>query len=149
MNKIYKIVWSKTKNAYVVTSELVKNHTKGTSGKNVKAVLAAAVGMALLFGGCVGSHAANDIVSNGGNPIAYDISPANDGTNIAVGKNAKVFIGGGTQEAILSFGETVSTTWSGSMHIHSNSGAKKNLPEGIAVGTNMPVPAPSKLARIL
>ena len=136
MNKIYKIVWSKTKNAYVVTSELVKNHTKGTSGKNVKAVLAAAVGMALLFGGCVGSHAANDIVSNGGNPIAYDISPANDGTNIAVGKNAKVFIGGGTQEAILSFGETVSTTWSGSMHIHSNSGAKKNLPEGIAVGTN-------------
>ena len=136
MNKIYKIVWSKTKNTYVVTSELVKSHTKGTSGKNVKMVLAAAVGMGLFFGGCVGSHAANDIVSNGGNPIAYDISPANDGTNIAVGKNSKVFIGGGTQEAILSFGETVGTTLSGSMHIHSNSGAKKNLPEGIAVGTN-------------
>ena len=37
--------------------------------------------------------------------IAYDIGPGNDGTNIALGKNAKVFIGGGTQESMLSFGE--------------------------------------------
>lgn len=28
MNRVYKIVWSKAKNAYVVTSELAKNHTK-------------------------------------------------------------------------------------------------------------------------
>lgn len=46
MNRIYKIVWSKAKNAYVVTSELAKNHTKSASGKAVKAALAAAVGMA-------------------------------------------------------------------------------------------------------
>lgn len=45
MNRIYKIVWSKAKNAYVVTSELAKNHTKSASGKAVKAALAAAVGM--------------------------------------------------------------------------------------------------------
>lgn len=36
MNRIYKIVWSKAKNAYVVTSELAKNHTKSASGKAVK-----------------------------------------------------------------------------------------------------------------
>ena len=33
MNRIYKIVWSKAKNAYVVTSELAKNHKKALRGK--------------------------------------------------------------------------------------------------------------------
>ena len=105
----------------------------------VKGGALAAVALGLMLMKAVPSKAedANDIVSNGANPIAYDISPANDGTNIAVGKNAKVIIGGGTQEAVLSFGETVTGPdfW-GRMNIHSNNGAKKNLPEGIAVGTN-------------
>lgn len=51
MNRIYKIIWSKAKNAYVVTSEIAKSHTKGTSGKVMKASLAAAVGLGLLMGG--------------------------------------------------------------------------------------------------
>ena len=105
----------------------------------VKGGALAAVALGLMLMKAVPSKAedANDIVSNGANPIAYDISPANDGTNIAVGKNAKVIIGGGTQEAMLSFGETVTgpNLW-GQMNIHSNDNAKKNLPEGIAVGTN-------------
>ncbi|WP_195838807.1 YadA-like family protein [Pyramidobacter porci] len=99
----------------------------------------AAVALGLMLMKAVPSKAedADDIVSNGAQPIAYDISPANDGTNIAVGKNAKVFIGGGTQEAMLSFGETVTgPDFFGRMNIHSNNDAKKNLPEGIAVGTN-------------
>ena len=87
------------------------------------------------MGGYVADAAAKDIVDKGGNPIAYDISPANEGTNIAVGKNAKVFIGGGTQESMLSFGETIGHTLTG-MHIHSNNAAKQNLPAGMAVGTN-------------
>ena len=48
MNKIYKIVWSKAKHAYVVTSEVARSHTKSASGKAVKAALAAAVGMGVL-----------------------------------------------------------------------------------------------------
>ena len=135
MNRVYKIVWSKTKNAYVVTSEVARSHTKSASGKAVKAALAAAVGMGVLMGGYVADAAAKDIVDKGGNLIAYDISPANEGTNIAVGKNAKVFIGGGTQESMLSFGETIEHTLTG-MHIHSNNAAKQNLPAGMAVGTN-------------
>ena len=88
------------------------------------------------MGGYAADAAAKDIVDKGGNPIAYDISPANEGTNIAVGKNAKVFIGGGTQESMLSFGETIGYTMTGSMHIHGNNAAKQNLPAGMAVGTN-------------
>ena len=79
--------------------------------------------------------AEKDIVEKGAQPIAYDISPANDGTNIAIGKNAKVFIGGGTQESMLSFGEKVHQGFF-SMHIHDNNHAKQNLPEAIAIGTD-------------
>ena len=85
-----------------------------------------------------------DIVDKGAQPIAYDINPVNDGTNIAIGKNAKVFIGGGTQESMLSFGEKAERTYTEKWgfkfptgwHIHSNEHAKKNLPEAIAIGTN-------------
>lgn len=92
---------------------------------------------AVLATGMAGTAMAaeKDIVEKGAQPIAYDISPANDGTNIAIGKNAKVFIGGGTQESMLSFGEKVHQGFL-SMHIHDNDHAKKNLPEAIAIGTN-------------
>ena len=61
-----------------------------------------------------------------------------------IGKNAKVFIGGGTQESMLSFGETVDPTYTYFLgipiqtgwNIHSNTDAKKNLPAGMAVGEN-------------
>jgi len=110
-----------------------------TGGGHLGKAAAAAVVVSLLsFGSLAYSPvmaADKDIVEKGAQPIAYDISPANDGTNIAVGKNAKVFIGGGTQESMLSFGEKVHEGLF-SMHIHDNNHAKQNLPEGIAVGTN-------------
>lgn len=112
-----------------------------------KAAAAAVVASLLTFGGLVYSPvmaADKDIVKGEGAEIKYDISPANDGTNIAVGKNAKVFIGGGTQESMLSFGEKAERTYKEILgfqiptgwHIHSNNHAKQNLPESIAVGTN-------------
>ena len=41
MNRIYRVIWSKVKNCYVVTSELAKSHTKGCSGRRIGRVLAA------------------------------------------------------------------------------------------------------------
>ena len=108
-----------------------------------KAALAAVVASLLTFGSLAYSPvmaADKDIVDKGAQPIAYDINPANDGTNIAVGKNAKVFIGGGTQESMLSFNEKADPTYQYGVqtgwNIHGNDHAKHNLPEGIAVGTN-------------
>ena len=75
MNRVYKIVWSKTKNAYVVTSEVARSHTKSASGKAVKTALAAAVGMGVLMGGYVADAAAKDIVDKGGNPIPMIFLP--------------------------------------------------------------------------
>ena len=109
-----------------------------------KAAAAAVVASLLTFGSSAYSPvmaADKDILKGEGAEIKYDISPANDGTNIAVGKNAKVFIGGGTQESMLSFNEKADPTmWHGlfqtGWNIHSNTHAKQNLPEAIAVGTN-------------
>lgn len=137
MNKIYKVIWSHVKQCYVVTSELAKAHGRtSTRGRTSRLAVAALTAFVLTAGvTSVGLAADKDIVEKGAQPIAYDINPANDGTNIAVGKNAKVFIGGGTQESMLSFGEKVHEGFL-SMHIHDNNHAKQNLPEGIAVGTN-------------
>lgn len=137
MNHIYKLVWNRARNMYMAVSETAKSHGKSGAASHAgrKAALLAAA--ALIASGMFGMAEAadKDIVDKGAQPIAYDISPANDGTNIAIGKNAKVFIGGGTQESMLSFGEKVHKGFF-SMHIHDNNHAKQNLPEAIAVGTN-------------
>ena len=36
MNKIYKVVWSKVKHCYVVTSELAKRQTKGCGARSLR-----------------------------------------------------------------------------------------------------------------
>ena len=48
MNKIYKLIWSKTKNCWVVASELANSHAKSTSGRVKGSVLAASVLTVLL-----------------------------------------------------------------------------------------------------
>ena len=98
MNRIYKIVWSKAKNAYVVTSELAKNHTKSASGKAVKAALAAAVGMGLLMGGYTASAA--DTATGSGSGVAYGTgSSAPKEENVAVGKGATIKYSNGASTA--------------------------------------------------
>lgn len=141
MNRIYKVTYSKARQCSIVVSELAKSSRKGAGHAGTPAlarIIIATLAAGILTWGIapgVSWAADKDIVDKGAQPIAYDISPANDGTNIAVGKNAKVFIGGGTQESMLSFGEKVHEG-SFSMNIHDNNHAKQNLPEGMAVGTN-------------
>lgn len=114
----------------------MRTQNKGTRSSRFR-ITTIAIAVASSFAMTPAWAADSDIVDKGAQAIAYDISPANDGTNIAIGKNAKVFIGGGTQESMLSFGEDVSFTDGGlRMNIHSNTAAKQNLPSGIAVGTN-------------
>ena len=95
MNKIYKIVWSKAKHAYVVTSEVARSHTKSASGKAVKAALAAAVGMGVLMGGYAADAA--DTATGSGNGVAYGTgSSAPEAENVAVGKDAHIDYSNGT-----------------------------------------------------
>ena len=94
MNKIYKVVWSKAKHAYVVTSEVAKSHTKSASGKAVKAALVAAVGMGVLMGGYAADAA--DTATGSGSGVAYGTgSNAPKAENVAIGKDATISYSGG------------------------------------------------------
>ena len=54
MNKIYKVVWSKVKHCYVVTSELAKRQTKGGGARSLRmATVSLGVAASLLCAGAV------------------------------------------------------------------------------------------------
>ena len=51
MNRVYKVIWSKAKHCYVVTSEIAKSYTKGEStGRGLKKLAAALLVAAALMG---------------------------------------------------------------------------------------------------
>lgn len=68
MNNIYKVIWSKAKNCYVVASEIAKSHTKSASGSEKiggvtrRSLLASLMALSLLCGGLGVASAANGTV---------------------------------------------------------------------------------------
>lgn len=68
MNNIYKVIWSKAKNCYVVASEIARSHTKSASGSEKiggvtrRSLLASLMALSLLCGGLGVASAANSTV---------------------------------------------------------------------------------------
>ena len=68
MNNIYKVIWSKAKNCYVVASEIARSHTKSASGSEKiggvtrRSLLASLMALSLLCGGLGVASAANGTV---------------------------------------------------------------------------------------
>ncbi|MCB5701845.1 hypothetical protein LIQ46_02440, partial [Megasphaera elsdenii] len=90
MNKIYKVVWNKARNCYVVASEFAKNHsTSSVSKKSASAVLLA---VTVLLSGGVSVYADNLA------PTITKIEIGQDAT--ATGQNG-VAIGSGTEASGL------------------------------------------------
>ena len=88
MNKIYKVIWSKTSNCYVAVSELARNHGKGNVRSEKRGMVKGASVLALSIAlslGVTGSVWAEDLTVNG-NVIAkndaYNASTADGGTFI-------------------------------------------------------------------
>lgn len=88
MNKIYKVIWSKTRNCYVAVSELARNHGKGNVRSEKRGMVKGASVLALSIAlslGVTGSVWAEDLTVNG-NVIAkndaYNASTADGGTFI-------------------------------------------------------------------
>lgn len=76
MNNIYKVIWSKAKNCYVVASEIAKSHTKSASGSEKmggygkRALLALAAASAIFCGGLVNVGAVDTVhVDESGTPL--------------------------------------------------------------------------------
>ena len=68
MNNIYKVIWSKAKNCYVVASEIARSHTKSASssekigGVTRRSLLASLMALSLLCGGLGVASAVDGIV---------------------------------------------------------------------------------------
>ena len=63
MNKVYKVIWSKAKNCYVVASELAKSHTKAPKSGVMSRALVAGVLACVLSCGAVMPAYADDYIN--------------------------------------------------------------------------------------
>ena len=111
MNKIFKVVWSKSKNCYVVVSEFAKNN----SGK--KKIVVAAILAALAMTNASISMAANTLPTN------------LHATAVGLGDGASV-----TGDKAVGFGQNAAAAGGYSIAIGSNSSTSVNSPQGIAIG---------------
>lgn len=150
MNKIYKIVWSKVKNTYVVVSEVAKSHSKAVSSRQRKSIAAVMTVLALGFipGGAYaaldgvktfvepgnqnvqignGTSLENNNGQNGAVAIG-DHAKINDYVSqegsIAIGKNAFVENMWGNQEKNFKFSQEDATKWASSIAIGQNAYAR-------------------------
>lgn len=77
MNNIYKVIWSKAKNCYVVASEIARSHTKSASGSEKiggdtrRKLLASLMALSLLCGGLGVAEASVHVNENTGG--AYEV----------------------------------------------------------------------------
>ena len=154
MNHIYKVIWSRVKNSYVVVSEIAGTARKSGRVRVSKNALAAVLAAFLLTGISVSPVSAaldgvNTFVEPGNQniKIGNDIDLRNNSTkngaiaigdhaqiddyvmqegSIAIGKNAFVENMWGTQDKIFRFG----------MHSTDPSRTDHLLPAGIAIGQN-------------
>ena len=88
MNNIYKVIWSKAKNCYVVASEIARSHTKSATGSEKiggvtrRSLLASLMALSLLCGGLGVASAANGTVhvaesSASSDPAVYTTKKVN------------------------------------------------------------------------
>ena len=150
MNKIYKIVWSKIRNTWVVASEIAKSHSKAVSSRQRKSIAAVMTVLALGFapGGVYaaidgvttfvepgnqnvkignGISLRNNNGKNGavaiGDHVQIDDYVMQEGS-VAIGKNAFVENMYGNQEKFFKFNQQDITKWASSIAIGQNAYAR-------------------------
>ena len=92
MNKIYKLVWSKVRNAWVVASEIAKGHGKNASATRERKLLKTAV-ITAIMGGC--------LMTAGMSPVAAltpDQQAVYEAVMAQLKASAKVELGGTTTD---------------------------------------------------
>ena len=126
MNKIFKVVWSKSKECYVVVSEFAKNN----SGK--KKIVVAGIFAALAMTNANVALAVNEVpTSTGGASVAFGDSATVTGANaIGLGNSASV-----TGVNAVALGTNVKATTSDSVVIGTAAKAE-SAGGGIAIGQN-------------
>ena len=126
MNKIFKVVWSKSKECYVVVSEFAKNN----SGK--KKIVVAGIFAALAMTNANVALAVNEVpTSTGGASVAFGDSATVTGANaVGLGNNASV-----TGVNAVGLGTNVKATTSDAVVIGTAAKAER-AGGGVAIGQN-------------
>ena len=134
MNKVFKVIWSEARNAYVVVSEIAKNHgSKSCSTKKLLTMLIATgvmtcASMAPAMAANPAPDDKNVTIGKGAVSSPY----VGQTGNVAIGENAKAWNGNGRQEAYVDFGQGgIKGGWFG---VDVKDGTK--LPGSIAIGKN-------------
>ena len=124
MNKIFKVVWNKSKNCYVVVSELAKNN----SGK--KKIVVAGIFAALAMTNANVALAVNEVpTSTGGASVAFGDSATVTGANaVGLGKSANV-----TGADAVGIGNSASVTGANAVGI--GKGASVTGLNAVGIGT--------------
>ena len=147
MNKIFKVVWNKSKNCYVVVSEFAKNN----SGK--KKIVVAGIFAALAMTNANVALAVNDVPSGAAsNSVAFgtgaDVSGANAvglGTNAKAAKRDTVAIGNGANadyDGGIAIGQNAYSIGRGYVNTESVAVGRQAIARGgnsVALGSNATV----------
>ena len=83
MNRIYKVIWSKTRNCYVAVSELAKNHGKDNVRSEKRGIVKGASSLALCIAlslGVTGSAWADETITGNLTVTGDTIKVGTDGT---------------------------------------------------------------------
>lgn len=129
MNKIHRVIWSGTRNCFVVVSELVKGHVKRshrtTKSRGTVALLCAT----LLCSGVTSYVGAADETVGTGKGVAYGTgSVAMDATSTAVGSGAQANAGNA-----VAIGKSANAKGTASTAV--GNGAQANAENAVAIGT--------------
>ena len=139
MNKVFKVIWSEARNAYVVVSEMAKSH--GTKSCSTKKLLAMLIATGVMTCASMAPAMADNPAPNDKNVTigkgAVSSPYVGQTGNVAIGEKALAWNGKGLQEALMDFGQggaKVKSFWGIPYGAEIVDGTK--LPGSIAIGKN-------------
>lgn len=113
MNNIYKVIWSKARNCYVVASEIAKSHTKSASGQSVRrSALASLLALSLLCGGWGVASASLEVLDQSGTAGTVTIYTKDEVDNALTAKGTAADVAS-NKEAITNLKNAVGDAGSG------------------------------------
>lgn len=104
MNNIYKVIWSKAKNCYVVASEIARSHTKSATGSEKiggvtrRSLLASLMALSLLCGGLGVASASLEVVDQSGTAGTVTIYTKDEVDNALTAKGSATDVASNTTD---------------------------------------------------
>ena len=133
MNKIYKIIWSKARNCYVVVSELAKRNGKASSGLNKKIIAAfLAAGTVMAVNGSAWADYSNVDITQANDKTITKTYYGNAGSNaIAIGAGTGTNAAKALAEDSIAIGAGAAANYEQNVVIGANSKTKGQLSTAI------------------